>query len=435
MIMLRDFLSSHWRRVVVKISVFILILLPFGIKLTDELSKLWSTWDRTRFLDRSSNVVSLFSIALFVGLVYVGRLSRGRSSVTQESSLAPPRPTRVLTPWALACLLTFLIFSGLIFMVNPRGIYMPRFFTPWANPSRPYKPSAFINLNTAPDLVIMGSSRAFSIQPTHIQETLGLSAFNFSLDGGGLSDHVLEARFMAAHSMFPRVLFVEIQGGFYVSPAYTAMFAPYELLNFMPLDMALLYFKQRFEGLFSSQQFTEALYILQYYRSGQMLKPGWVFDATGSGMATYDSFVADDAEKAVAEGQSACGWSTPEGIAKAEELIDIARAHHAAVVFYKSPVPTRFFDARVRDNPQYEACLTYLRSIIGQFQAGYPLVYFLDFTNVESIGGVSDETGFYDFLHMTPLNNNRLVDAAAPTLLEAFRAAQNQASNGSNSLN
>jgi hypothetical protein len=387
----------------------------------------WIVIVRDDFLNQATQYLTLLTAVLFFSLIFFAKIIRLRRANTFSNSSLPPSSKGTVWAWLVGVLIALLFFGVLIFVVNPRDYYGTQFFVHWTNPSRGYKPRVFLQTTLVPDLVVSGSSRAFTIQPTYIQERLGLSAFNFSMDSGKIDDVLLQAHFMEASLKFPRVLLVEIREGLLPNPTYTARYSSPILLPYMPPETAQMFLQIRFAGLFSLQQLIEAFWILTYIRDWTVM-PGWQFSPDGGGyipdLRPDPETVEASIDWEVANNTSSCGQLPAQGFDDAEALLQIAERHNSSVVFYLPPMPSRVYDATVRNNELYEQCYPRLMDAIAYLQSKYPQVYFLDYSDVTIFEGLSTLDGFIDGRHMSSLGNSRVIDAAADTLLEAYAQSE-----------
>lgn len=410
-----------WRAALI-VLVLLVVLGLFGIYSAVFLSTNWVGIVRDVFLERLTQYITLLTGVLLFTLVLCAKLVQLKQAHTPSGGVAK----RSILGWFGGVLATLLVFGVLIVFVNPRRQYGTDNFVHWVNPSRGDKPPAFLELTETPDVVVTGSSRAFTIQPEHIEQRTGLTAFNFSSDSGKINDTLLQAHFMEAAGKFPRVLLVEIREGLLPNPPYTAQFSSPLLFPYMPPETALLFLKNRFDGLFSLQQATESLFILQYIRDWTTLG-GWQFAADGGADVSHINPSPESVEESIeweAANTSGCGQYPAQGYDAAEEFLQIAERHGSSVIFYLPPMPTGVYDVLVRNNERYEACYARLMTAINFLQSRYANVHFLDYSDVTAFAGLSTYEGFIDGRHMTIEGNNRVVDAAAATILDAYAQAQ-----------
>jgi hypothetical protein len=410
-----------WRAALL-VLVLLAVLALFGIYSAVFLSTNWVGIVRDVFLERLTQYITLLTAALLFALVLYAKL------VQLKQAHTPSGGTKLgILGWFGGVMAALLVFGALIVIVNPRGQYGTDHFVHWVNPSRGDKPPAFLELTETPDVVVSGSSRAFTIQPERIQEQTGLTAFNFSVDSGKIDDVLLQAHFMEATGKFPHVLLVEIREGLLPNPTYTAQFSSPLMFPYMTLETALLFLKNRFDGLFSLQQATESVFVLQYMRDWTTLG-GWQFAADGGADIAHINPSPESVEESIdweAANTSGCGQFPPQGYDATEEFIQITEQHHSSVIFYLPPMPTRVYDVLVRNNERYETCYARLMTAMDFLQSKYANVHFLDYSDVTAFAGLTTYEGFIDGRHMTIEGNNRVVDAAAATILEAYELSQN----------
>lgn len=410
-----------WRAALI-VLVLLAVLGIFSFYSALFLSTNWIAIVRDVFLERVTQYISILTAILLFSLVLYAKFIQFKKP---EPRADDPSKHSIFA-WGAGVLAALLVFATLTIIVNPRGQYGTEYFVHWVNPSRGFKPPAFLELTETPDVVVTGSSRAFTVQPEQIQERVGLTAFNFSVDSGKIDDVLLQAHFMEANGKFPRVLLVEIREGLRPNPTYTAQFSSPLMFPYMPPETSLLFLKNRFDGLFSLQQATESLFVLQYIREWTTLG-GWQFSADGGANIPHMNPSPESVEESIdweAANSSACGQYPAQGYDATEEFLQIAEQHHSAVIFYLPPMPSRVYDALVRNNERYEACYALLMTAMDFLQSKYANVYFLDYSDVTAFSGLSTYEGFIDGRHMSIAGNNRVVDAAAATILDAYAQAQ-----------
>jgi len=153
-------------------------------------------------LEDPASALRLLGAALFA-LLYV----RARWAAAD----ADARSARwLLVHVGLAAGILGALIAGLNYLVNPFGIYAPRFTEPIVLHSRAEKMALYRAFQPAPDIVVLGSSSSFSMPPAYIREITGRPAFNASLHGGVPEDYLAFLRYMASLDKVPKVLIVPL---------------------------------------------------------------------------------------------------------------------------------------------------------------------------------------------------------------------------------
>jgi hypothetical protein len=128
--------------------------------------------------------------AALLGLLAARAVPR-HDRVEQEST-SLPMATRVVV-----CLAGWLLLiGGVNFLVDPIGYFSTGLIRPVILTSRADKIAAYEAARPAPLVVVLGSSRSFTVPPAYITEVTGLPAFNMSVQGGSPRDFVGLVRFI-----------------------------------------------------------------------------------------------------------------------------------------------------------------------------------------------------------------------------------------------
>jgi hypothetical protein len=323
--------------------------------------------------------------------------------------------------WLGVSVIALVMVAGMNFYTNPRGYYETDFYPPHSVDARKLKLDLYDEVETSPEILILGSSRAFTVSPQHIQDSLGFTAFNASVEAGRMDDMVILADYFLDNSPEPpAVILVEALPGF-LSEDVSAAKWTLDMLPYLPLDLKIESVRQRIENLFAAQQLAEALYTIQAKPS----KLVWEFAPDGSGVNTLhlasQDLLAQDLDNTQEVG---CGRKRfDEWAAYTDQLIDIAQSQEISLIFYISPWNLDYVSKRLQGNSRYENCMRFLQSYMRRTQREHPGVYFQDFMLTDSLEGFSVRTAFYDKSHITPEAANTVIDNLAPVILDAVRLA------------
>ncbi|MFN8421167.1 MAG: hypothetical protein U0528_18260 [Anaerolineae bacterium] len=380
----------------------------------------------TYFLESMRRLITFGSILFFAALVMVATLVQlRRHMIEQEAETQISRQRRMVIAWGIGVLLVAVPIISLTVYIDPRGLYESKHLGTYSNPSRRFKTWNYPLLEHTPQIVIFGSSRAFSVSPEHIRQVLGVSAFNVAIESGKLNDFVVQARLILedADHRLPEVLMIEVTDGFIDNFTYTQMVAPLRWLRYLPTDQAVHALQERLNALINRQSFAEALMMARLYlQTGRGLN-GWQFKADGEGFIDWtpnDGLVLQAARDAIPI-RIECPQMNPGGIVAFNALAELAAQQGSSIVFYIPPPHPIIYAANIDNNENFERCAMPFRDFVSANLPKYDNMFLLDFRKLESIGGVDTALGYYDGVHMTSYNNNLLIDAAADTLREALR--------------
>jgi hypothetical protein len=377
-----------------------------------------------RWLDASNTVTHQIA-----GLTLIGVLIAFAITILRETDQTTPDTVsgrRLVSMWGAGLLIAFGLIAGTNVTVNPLGMYFASPYPSYQLLLRGLKTDGYNQLSTTPDLVILGSSRAFTLSPAYITGKTGLSAYNMAIEGGRIEDILIQARHMRA---FPQVLLIEVQEGLPRQSNDIAARAPLRWIPYMSLDTALLTVQKRLEGLLDINQFAEAIYTTRYAALYTRQPKEWP-EFAPAGFALRPDTTAADLEQQIQLDIGnipalRCDQVDPTSQVEINELIQIADQHSTSLIFYLSPWHPRYAEAILNHDSQYQECRAASVAYLSQLTQTHPNVFFLDYSQLETIGGTTDETGFFDSQHLTAANSQRLIDDAAPTIDAAYqRAAQ-----------
>jgi hypothetical protein len=425
LILRRDHFAGFTQRpvcLVILIVVSGVVLFSFISQLIQS-SQTVSTTDWVRATQATTQLIG--DLALLFVIIALGWV------ITQKFfhlSDDEPKPAyRLALAWLVGIAGTLVIVAGIILLVNPRGMYFNDAYQPYDLLIRGQKTDTFLNLAETPDLVIMGSSRAFTLPPAYIQEKTGMTAYNMAIEGGRIEDFLIQIRKMTS---FPDVLLIEVQEGLPRQPEDIAARAPLNWLPYMHHETALLTLQIRLTGLFDLNQLAEAIYTTHYYDwYGRTQKEWPLFHADG--FAFRPPLTASELEYQVLLDIGRipavrCNEVDARSQADGIELVHLAKAQNTSVVFYISPRHPRYYEALMRDDPEYQACYAATITYLHQLAYSEPNVFFLDFSQLSSIDGLDTEEGFYDSQHFTEVNSRRLIEHSVDTLRRAYALAVTQ---------
>lgn len=326
--------------------------------------------------------------------------------------------------WLVGITLALGLMVTALLSVNPRGMYISSAYTPHQLLLRGAKFEAYINQEAAPELVLLGSSRMFTLSPRYIAETLGYSAFNMAVEGGRTEDILIASRFIQDQTHTPEVFLIEVQEGLPREPNDIASRAPLSWLPYMRRDTQSLTIQKRFEALFDLDHLSEALYIARYNPLYERTEQEWaVFLPDGEAERSLISNGELGGQIAVNIGTIPplqCEGVNLISQAEITELVEITQAENQALVFYLSPWHPDYYNAHMRDNPAYQRCYQAFSAYMQDLAQTNAHVFFADYSQLAQINGLQDENGYYDSDHLTPENSRRLIDHLAPTLTAAF---------------
>lgn len=401
-------------------ALIALLILMAGLLITFLIPNV-QTIATANWLDASNALVSqITGITLLILLAITAfQIIRTPSDEKFSTSLKPP-----IRLWGIGLLLATGLIAGTIIAVNPLGMYGAMPYPSYQLLIRGLKTDGYNQLPEAPDIAIMGSSRAFTLSPTYIHDQTGHTAYNMAVEGGRIEDILIQARTMHA---FPKVMLIEIQEGLRRQPNDIAARAPLNWLPYMSSSTALLTIQKRLEGLLDVNQFAQSIYTARYAPIYNHQPREWP-EFAPDGEALRPPISASELERAILVDignipAAHCDHVDDASQTDVNTLLSIAVDHHTSLVFYISPWNPRYYDALLKDDPQYQTCHAQTVSYMQNLAAAHDNLFFLDYAHLDGIDGIADETGYYDSQHLTTANSQRLIDHLADTLGAAVQRA------------
>ncbi len=408
-----------------KLFALLAVILVIVSLLTGYLIPNSQTISSAGWLEASTALVGqITGLTACVVLTLVALTIVSAAQSTEQSVFYSPTHS-LIGRWGIGFMLAIGLVAGTIVTIDALGMY---FGSPYPSHQllvRGLKTDGYNRLSEAPDIAIMGSSRAFTLDPRYINDQTGYTAYNMAVEGGRIEDILIQARQL--HE-FPKVLLIEIQEGFPRQPNDIAARAPLRWLPYMSASTALLTLQTRLEGLLDVNQFAQAIYTARYaavYRHQPKEWPEFAPDGT----AMRPPISASELERAILIDignipPTRCDQVVVASRNDISDLLQIANEHHTSLIFYLSPWHPHYYDALLKDDPQYQTCHDQTVRYMQELSESHTNLFFLDYSHLESIGGTADESGYYDSQHLTAANSQRLFDHMIQTLRAAIEYAE-----------
>ncbi|MFZ5855766.1 MAG: hypothetical protein ACOYZ6_02970 [Chloroflexota bacterium] len=391
-----------------------LALISYGVVFTANFLDQKSVWLSENFTDALRLLLLASALLLLVGAIW----GESKKSLTVEQ-----RPAKTVCGWSFGFILTLLLALGLAVYVDPHARFGTDAFPSITPSARSIKVAMLGNFDTNPDIVILGSSRAFTLSPMYIEEKTGFSAFNMSVEGGRVGDYAVQLNYMLRSQTKPHLLLVEIAKETLDGDVQNSDLQPLSLLPYMPMKMAFSVADTSLRDILSIQSFSDSFYILALPDVQTRLRT-WGFEADGMGFRkpiTHEQYV--DLLTATVERRLAgmsCRNIDQSAKETLEALLMVAEANGIAVVLYESPTHPALYNAAHRKDPaQVEACQRLLADYFSSLPAAHPNVFFQDLSAYDKVTGLGED-GFYDAVHLRPNAAELVVDALLPQIKSAM---------------
>jgi hypothetical protein len=294
---------------------------------------------------------------------------------------------------------SLLVFAAacLNYLVNPFGAYATRLFDPIALGTRGPKLSLYRLRRPAPAIVVLGSSRGFTLEPAYVEARTSRPAFNAAVHAGMPRDYLALARCFAAEGRFPALLIVGL-GVEQMLREGRAVERLDPLASCQPGEASAAGVLRRHRGLLTLEETWASLRVLGLELTG---RPAPLYSFDPDGMVRGGA--PRPLERAVAE-SLAGNWRPgifdvpaldPGVVGHVRGLLELSRDRGARVIVYLPPFhPTAL--ARYQDESNFPALRARLLEQLAAWAHQFPLI-FHDFTEPASFGGRADM--FYDASH------------------------------------
>ncbi len=290
---------------------------------------------------------------------------------------------------------------GLNLIVNPLGVYGSRRFEPIVLRTRAPKLYLFEHMDPAPDIVILGSSRSFEVEPRYVTAQTSRRAFNAAVGGAGVRDYVEFARCAAARGRFPSLLIVAL--GVEQALSASRTFERNDLMaECLRARRTLTDRVEAYRGLFTLGETWASLRVLGLEATG---RPAPAYSFGSDGMIrdvarppiTREQAVSNSLANAWGPGNFASERLSPESVDQIRQLLDLCRDHGAKVIVYLPPYHPRAVALYLQES-HFGPARSQLLEQLASWARHYPLRFY-DFTEVSRFGG--HEEMFDDASHPT----------------------------------
>jgi hypothetical protein len=339
----------------------------------------------------------LVGLALFA-VLFVAARRPGTAPAAQPAGRA-----MVALPAALVTTV-----ASLNYVANPFGLYRPGFFEPIVLHSRADKMRLYAGRDPAPDVVVFGSSPAFTLPPSCVERRTGGHAFNASLHGGTARDFLAFTRYMIERGRPPRLAIVQLR---------VEQFRPDTGVGFEPGDPLTAYAADDPGVLGSAGAAARTLLTLEQTEASLRLlavelrgrpAPRYVFDADGLGhftpnsLQTLEDYLAEAAQPRHFRFRELSAYH----LGQLDRFLTLCRASQIRVIVYVPPYHPRLAALWERETrlPVLKAQL--LRFLERHAARGGVTVH--DLSDPATFGGT--EGMFLDALHPDAEANCRMVD-------------------------
>ena len=349
--------------------------------------------------------------------------------------------TRTSQSW-VAGFVTILLISALMsYHANPHNRFPVQKY-PFTIPiARAIKAALHENLDDNPQLIIMGTSRAFTLSPQYVYQKTGYKAYNFSVEGARLVDYVWQLDYVLHQKRNPpQALLIDIGAPHIPSGLATAAtahitfsFQPFSMLPYLSLNQQKETIVAYGEDVLSLRSFSDSLFLITHPHLTPDVQT-WTFREDGYAIRKpithkeYEAALQLDINNFsyINEGGGYfCSKLERDGEELLEQLIAGAEEHNIGVVLYQSPVNGTVLRTLFINNEQFYQCQQLLTDFMNKLKSKYKNVWYINLIDHRPITERS-EAGFYDINHLRPNASRAVIDELIPSIQSAIQWSEAQ---------
>lgn len=342
--------------------------------------------------------------------------------------------------WLAGFLLVLSISVMISYYANPHGRFPIQNYLTTIPNARAIKITFYEKLDYDPQLVIMGTSRAFTLPPEYIFQKTGYKTYNFSVDGARLIDYYWQLGYILHQKRNPHILLIDIGSPHLPSglapeavARMTFSFQPFSMLPYLSLNQQKEVILAYGEDILSLLSFSDSMYLISHPH----LTPDaqtWNFQEDGYAVRKPVSYESYDANLRIeinnfrnleGGGGYLCKNLEKGGEELLEQLIDDAELNNIGVVLYQSPANGTLLRKLFIKNEQFHQCQELLTDFINRLTSKHKNLWYINLIDYKPITRTNDE-GFYDTIHLTPNASRAVIDQLIPTIQSAARWSETQ---------
>jgi hypothetical protein len=381
-----------------------------------------SDLDWAKFFSFAKDSWLFASVVLFTFLVF--------SPTGNRNEVKQPPPSVWLS--GVFTLLGIIILPGVIF--NPSGAFTWNIDNVVNKDTRLIKPYLYDRLNSAPDIVFMGTSISHRIRAQDYARRLALTGFNFSTLGGTTVDYFTITGFIMSKPIAdkkPAVLVTEI-----LSPSLGPSHAgvefykryPLEYIKYMAPKFAFKTISTHLERILTYASLSQIMYVGFFTWRGQWIgvsnEPS---DGTGIRIPPIGN-EANYRKSMIKSSKSLdkllqCSDLNTDGQNAILKIVALSKGQHTSVVFYRSPINNDFYTLKSNKRKQYNFCEEKFNQFMQQIQKENPNVFYTDLSHYAPIASGGKDL-YLDSHHLNSVGSEHLLKVLTPLIKSAVEYAR-----------
>ena len=302
-------------------------------------------------------------------------------------------------------------------LTDPWGVFGIGIFPPRVNQDRSTKADLLTGLKQPPELLIYGSSRAWTVEAARVEQATGLRTFNAAVTAGRPADayvftEVVHHRWPEAKPDFLWLLDVE---AFLRGPVPPSLLAESRFSRYLPWRAKAAAQLDELGWLASWRGLQASYGVWKKHPTREKVRASWLKRISPDGtVKTPPASEAKAGPKALKE------WSAaevaqyrsflrldPEAETYVEKTLQLFASWGGSGIVVLTPTQPEVLAAA--ETAGWRARHAELMRLLRGLQKRYDFAI-VDMTSISAFGG--DPTGFFDATHMTLENQRMMIDAA-----------------------
>lgn len=395
------------------------------------------------FYGEKVNTINFVDFSTMFNRVYIGIVLCTLLSLVLLSKLnSSDISAGTLWNWTTGFASVLLISVLTTYYANPHNRFTTQRYLFTTPAARHTKSALYEKIGYHAQLIIMGTSRAFTLSPEYIYKKTGYKTFNFSVEGARAIDYFWQLEYILHQpTKPPQVLLIEIGPPSIPSgltppnvAQLTFSFQPLSILPYLSSNQQKEVILAYGEDVLSTQSFSDSLYLITHPNLTPALQT-WTFQENGYAIRRsitheiYLDLLETDIKDLKVETEYFCAGQQSEGKQIIKQLLSNAEEHHVGVVLYQSPVNGTVLQKTFMENEKFFRCQELLTKFMNTLSNEHKNVWYVNLIDYEPITDMNED-GFYDTRHLKPNASQAVIDQLIPSIQSAVQWSEKQKNKG-----